>query len=195
MERRQEEKCDQIIIRCFPRHFDSFMLNCFVDELRVQVGPVRYFRVIEDHFNKRLDTVGFLGFYNSRDNIKCLTSRYPRIVNPQDSTHFLQFRNNKEKKECDFDEFPHTEVKIVKWLRDGREVVRTWTHRDENYERYECTSEVSTEPQNKKESESTQKQVLQQRETSSTTKIKWIVFNKTGTDTEDNGLDVEEQKS
>ncbi|RNA31164.1 hypothetical protein BpHYR1_039522 [Brachionus plicatilis] len=85
-------------------------------------------------------------------------------------------------------------VKIVKWLRDGREVVRTWTHRDDEYERQECTIEIIQESQNKHEPELIQKQVLQQSETSNTTKIKWVVFNETGTDTEDNGPDVEEQK-
>lgn len=125
---RQIENFNEIFVRCFPRSFDQFMVNWYVDEFRRLVGPVRYFRLVQDHNNNRLDTVGYLCFYSPNDNLRCLTTNYPIFTNPQETSHLLQFRPNFTTRVHNFHDFPNTEIVIIKYLRGGDRSMRTWVH-------------------------------------------------------------------
>ena len=119
MERRQIENFNEIIIRCFPRSFDQFMVNWYVDEVRNRVGPIRYFRLVQKHTNQRLDTVCYMGFYREEDHVRCLTNRYPWLINPQDTSHWIQFRPNITNIAHEFNNPPFTEIVVLKYLRNG----------------------------------------------------------------------------
>ena len=111
---RQVENSNKIIIRCFPNDTTSNEQNFYIDQLR-RIGPIRYFRIMEDMDTNRHDTVVFMSFYDPIDNGRCLNHACPIVLD--ETQRFerpsLQFRPSRSNAIFRFNQFPNTEVSRV----------------------------------------------------------------------------------
>ncbi|CAF1051218.1 unnamed protein product [Brachionus calyciflorus] len=85
----------------------------FVDALRVEIGPLRYARFLIEPEQNRLDTVGFISFYNLAVNVRCIRNmRHTlQLMLPHD-THYVQFKPNHDINHRPFNKKPCTLLRV-----------------------------------------------------------------------------------
>ncbi|RNA41727.1 hypothetical protein BpHYR1_044155 [Brachionus plicatilis] len=104
---------NQVMVRCFPAELLVDQITGFVDVLRAKIGPLRYARFIVEEDRSRRDTVGFISFYNLRDNQRCINTMSHRLqlILPHDK-HYVQFKENHDYNHTAFDKWPHTQLRV-----------------------------------------------------------------------------------
>ena len=110
------------MVRCFPAELTECQITEFVDVLRREIGPLRYARFLIEEDQNRNDTVGFISFYNVRENERCINRMFHRLqlMLPYDD-HYVQFKANHDWNHKAFDKWATTQLRIYD-LRD--ELVR-----------------------------------------------------------------------
>ena len=125
---------NQVMVRCFPAELTEKQIKEFVDVLRVEIGPLRYARSLIEPDQNRVDTVGFISFYNLTDNVRCIRKmRHTlQLMLPHD-THYVQFKPNHDINHRAFNKKPFTLLRVYD-LKD--ELIRfSMEYEDRNIQR------------------------------------------------------------
>lgn len=89
-----------------------------VDIFRYLIGPIQYFRyLIEDNPNRE-NTVGFIRFYDERNNTRCIEELHGRLE--WTKGHCVQLIPNFVRQKIFYDYYPDTLVMISERNRQGR---------------------------------------------------------------------------
>ena len=101
------------MVGCFPVELTEKQIKEFADVLRVQIGPLRYASFLIEPDQNRVDTVGFISFYNLTDNVRCIRKmRHTlQLMLPHD-THYVQFKPNHDINHRAFNKKPFTLLRV-----------------------------------------------------------------------------------